>query len=156
MFTDAISIGATYTLAARYAKVSPEAVEKWLREGRREVERRENGEGEIKANEVYVGFLRAVQEAEADAGITWQTTVNNAAKVDPAWAYKMLRLRFGKGYMENDVTTNIQVPADMPTEFLDRIIAGEDPLNVISEYNAYQSLAASSASLEAKKTKRKS
>ncbi len=135
-FTTAISIGTPYALAARYAKISEEVVYHWMRLGRQEALRRDQDIDPDPTQEMFLTFLRAVEEAEADAGIAYQTVVNAAARIDPAWSWKMLRVRFPGGYMETDLNANVEIPRDLPNEYLDRIIAGENPLHVLSEYNA--------------------
>lgn len=147
-FTTAISIGSTYKLSAGYARISEESAALWLRLGRAEYAHRENGGTPNKKNEPYLRFLMATLEAETEAGIAWQKVLNTAAKADPNWALKMLRLRLGQGYIEYDSTTNIQIPNDMTPEFLDRIIAGENPVVVIKEFQDFR--ANQGRSLEAK------
>jgi hypothetical protein len=153
MFTNAVSIGASYILASRYAGVSVEVTAHWMREGRKELSRRDNGESPNENAEPYLRFLRETRVAEAEAGIEWQTVLNKAAKVDPQWAFKMLRVRFPNDYAEVDTTANVEIPPEMTIEFLDRIIAGEPAITIIREWKAWNELQPNSSPGD--KTKKK-
>jgi transposase len=137
-FSDAIAIGSSYELACRHAQISEPVVYHWLRLGRAEALHIDEGGKKRTGNALYLEFLKAVEDAEAEAGIKYQKVVNNAAAIDPNWAWKMLKARFGSGYADtaNITNTNITIPENMPTEYLDRIIAGENPINVLAEYHS--------------------
>ena len=139
-FTDAIAEGAGYTLASRWAKVSEQATALWMREGRREQERRDMGEKADKSKEPYLRFLMAVREAEAEVGITWQQTISRAAKSDPIWADKMIGYRFPSDRVKLKEEDEVEIPKEMSMEYLQRIIAGESPLTVIEEWKKRQLL----------------
>lgn len=137
-FTDAIAIGAGYELASLYAGISPEVAMHWMREARRERARRESGEKQNPKYEPYLTFLKSVDEAKAEAGINYQQILDRAAKSDPQWAYKMQRVRFHMDYQEIDTNEEVEIPADMDIEFLDRIIAGESSVVVVRDWKQYQ------------------
>lgn len=99
--SDAIAIGATRELAAKYARVSVSSLLGWLAKAREMKAKIENGE-KIRKN-IFLELLDAVEDAEAEAGITWQQVLDKASKTDPAWAYKMLRLRYPDGYIDKDL-----------------------------------------------------
>ena len=96
-FCQARSIGMAYYACALYAGVSPETPKNWMAAGKRVLkEMGEAGESGEPMRELSdfekaaVDFQLAVWEAEAAASATWQQTINNAAQIDPEWAWKML------------------------------------------------------------------
>lgn len=133
---DALSIGSSYELSALYAKISYATLQNWLATGRRLRARLDAGETwKMTANErKYLDFLRQVDEASGEAGITWQEVVMKASRVDPNMALQMLRLRFS-GYTERQQTPIAPVDLTNPNltdDQLQRIAAGEDPAYVLA------------------------
>ena len=77
---NAISVGATYALAAQYGGVCPDTFTNWMRKG-------EAGK------QPYVGFFEAVKEAEGAAAVKWLAKIEQAAS-DGTWqaaAWKLER-----------------------------------------------------------------
>ncbi len=115
---DALSIGATRELASRYARVSYRSMIYWLAAGREERESIEAGNPPDPAKRRYLLFLHAVEDAEADAGISWLSVVDKAAQTDPNWAWRMLKQRFPDGF--SDVTqTQVSGPKGGPIDYRD-------------------------------------
>ena len=134
---NAISIGATYEIAAGYGGVSQRVFYLWLERGRKEAERLET-DPEAQpdpAERKYMQFLHKVYEANNDAAISWLNVINNSAAVDPVWARYLLEQRFPKDYGQKGkgatVTYNVDV-AKLTDEQLVRISQGEDPEAVFS------------------------
>lgn len=68
-FSDAIYLGATKELAADFAGISVSSVMKWQELGRQEKERLDNGEKPDKDKAIYLQFLQAMTQSQADLGI---------------------------------------------------------------------------------------
>jgi phage terminase large subunit len=100
----ALSNGITREMAAKYARVSYSTFYLWYHRGKREFERRERGEvatrEQEKSEAIYLYFYNQIEQSEVDAVVGWQQIVNAAAKQDPGFAMRMLRLRDPKGYSE--------------------------------------------------------
>lgn len=119
-FCEALSIGASQKLAAQYAGVSEAAVINWLNQGREWAEIAESG-GEVPPEKkIFVKLLSETEQANAEAGITWLQVVDKAAQIDPAWAWRMLKVRYPDGFVEID-----------RTEITGK---GGDPLEIVVEY----------------------
>lgn len=82
----------------------------------------------------------SVREAEAEVGITWQQTINRAAKSDPVWADKMMGYRFPSDRVKIKDEDEVEIPKEMSMEYLQRIIAGESPVTVIEEWKRHRLL----------------
>lgn len=132
----ALSNGLTRETAARIAHISYQSFFEWRRKGLEEKERRDAGKTPIKKDEIYLNFFNQIEEAETDAIQLWQDTINKAARTDPIWAEKMLKLRDAKGY---NPQTPINLTADLDLsklnlsdEQLQRIVNGESIAEVIA------------------------
>ena len=119
-FCAAIEIGAIYEVAAAYARISERTVYGWLKRGEDERERLEDDpEASPDENEArYLRFLHAVEEAKAVAAISWQQVIDNAAKRDPEWAWRMLQARYPEAYGKGGRSVNITSPDDGPQEIV--------------------------------------
>lgn len=95
----AIRYGAHPKLAADYARIGESTLQLWLSEGRKERERLQSGEQPDPDKVPFLGFLTAVEEAEAEAGISWLEVIDRAASENPEWAWRMLKLRFPQGFL---------------------------------------------------------
>jgi hypothetical protein len=147
---DAIAIGSSYDLAAKYAGISTPTIENWLAKARKLQARLDAGE-KMKGWTTYekrlVEFLREVEDASADAGIGWQKVVDKTSKIDAAMALHMLNLRFS-GYSARapvQLTASIDLSRfDLTEAQLNHIISngltedqiirlnsGESPANII-------------------------
>jgi hypothetical protein len=144
---DAISIGSSHELAALYAGISLPTLQNWLRIARAAKASEESGAPVDNSARIYLKFLTAIDEANGEAGIKWQTVVDRASRVDPQMALQMLRLRFS-GYSERapmQLTANIDlsrfnlneaqlsyiIQNGLTDEQILRLNAGETPDNVI-------------------------
>lgn len=110
-------------MAAKYARVSYQSFYAWFQRGKREFERIEAGEPAQKSEAIYLYFFNQIEQAEVDAIVGWQQIVNAAAKQDPGYAMRMLRLRDAKGYNESAQAEeeNKQVaagPFDLPASVI--------------------------------------
>lgn len=94
----ALAIGCTYAAAAENADIGYSTLRSWILYGERA--REEAAAGTVLSREAakYLAFLEAVEGAKAEALLRWQQTVNRAAEVDPAWAWKMLQVRAPEDY----------------------------------------------------------
>ncbi len=118
---DALSIGATYSIAARYAGFSEAAIYKWLKIGRDEIERREKGEAPDKDKNIYVEFVEQVESAHADYGISLLQIVEKFLPNDPNLAIRMLEKRFP----EYRQSTNVDVTS------------GGEPLKIVVKWGDF-------------------
>jgi len=128
----AISIGAPYNLAALYAKISYPTLQNWLKLAR-DARKKQDAGGRLTTYEKrLLDFLRQVDEASGEAGITWQKTIHQAAKNDPVWAKYMLERRFPETQPASvQYVANIDI-TQLSDEQLRRIAAGENPADVIT------------------------
>ena len=109
-YCDARAIGSSKELAATYAGVSYSAIRLWERQAMDVMKRlQEKPDTPLTPREkLLVKFLKAAQRAEAEAGITWQQVVHDAATQDPRWAAYMLERTWPDFYLPQrrlDVTT---------------------------------------------------
>ena len=132
----AISIGVTRWTASKYAKITYQTFITWYHRGEVERDRIKNGikatRAFAKQEEIYLRFLREIEQAEADALVGWQNTINIAARTDPAWAHKMASLRDPRGYRSTEVSFSYDLNK-ATIEQLERIAAGEDPITVMAD-----------------------
>jgi len=95
----AISIGATQEIAARYADIGESTFYAWLVEA--ETEKRRLAEGGEPSTEqrprLLLELVEAIEAAKGERAVRWLNVVNDAANVDPAWAFRMLE-RLHEGY----------------------------------------------------------
>lgn len=98
----ALSNGLSRFTTCKYARISYQSFYNWYQRGKREAERIERGEPatkkQVEAESLYLKFFNEVEAAEIEAITGWQKTVNEAAKIDPNWAMRMLQLRDPDGY----------------------------------------------------------
>jgi hypothetical protein len=119
--TDAIRMGATYDLAAKFAGISYSTFQNWM-----------NGEGGIPKKD-YLPFLEAIEKAEGDAAVGWLTKIEKAAN-DGAWqaaAWKLERRYasdYGRTVHQHEGTLNVRVMAEQIAAEL-----GIDPGDLIAE-----------------------
>jgi len=96
--TSALSIGLSRETAAKYARITYASFYAWYNRGKREFERREHGEPataqQQKSEAIFLQFFNQVEQAEMDAIVVWQQTINKAANQgDTSSAWRMLQLR---------------------------------------------------------------
>ena len=99
--------GATRKLACRYAGVSPDALSEWLKLGAAELEA---GDEEGR----HARLLRALRQAEGEAGVEWLEKID-AAALGGDWraaAWKMERLypdEYGRKVLDHRFPTRAEV-----------------------------------------------
>lgn len=98
MICDAISVGSSRELAAKYAAVSESAFMLWMKLGREELERIQNGEPATPERKLHLKLLERVEGAQAQAGVGWVQVISRAADTDPNWARWMLEVHFPEQY----------------------------------------------------------
>ena len=124
---DARAIGSSMRVCSLYAGISIDTLHDWIVKGEEVLAEVNNGrprEDLSDKEKIFLRFIRRWRDAEAEATVTWQQVINEAARMDPAWAYRMLRLFDAEGYSEVkrvDLTTDGK-PLPAPTE---RIIVRE-------------------------------
>lgn len=95
----AISIGATQEIAARYADIGESTYYAWLVDAEAERSRLQLG-GEPSTEprpRLLLELVEAIEAAKGERAIRWLGVVNEAANVDPSWAFRMLE-RLHEGY----------------------------------------------------------
>lgn len=97
-FCGAIGIGATIKAACANANITFQTYRNWQIRGEEARAKRDNGEKITKDERLPLEFLESVEEAQAMALLNWQNTIEKAARVDPAWAWKMLQVRAPEDY----------------------------------------------------------
>lgn len=140
---DAITIGATYEIAAVWGGVTPRTFYYWMERGRKESDRLEQLEID-KPDEAHKSapdeakffqFFHKVFQSNVEAGVGWLNVISNSAAVDPVWARYLLEQRFPKDYGQKhqkaQISYNVDV-AKLTDEQLLRISQGEDPEAVFS------------------------
>ncbi len=135
--TTALSNGLTRETSAKYARITYQTLNAWYNRGKAEKERIDAGirapnSAYTKREKIFLTFLIEVDQAETDAVVGWQDTINRAARTDPAWAYKMLTLRDPRGYRSTDTTATFDL-SKANREQLQRIANGEDPITVMAD-----------------------
>lgn len=107
----AITMGATYELAAQYGGVSYRSFNNWINRGTAEMERREGsrvkeGTATWQREQRYLDFLHAIKAAEGRAAVGWLAKIEQAAN-DGNWqaaAWKLER-RYPANYGRRVVDT---------------------------------------------------
>lgn len=97
-FCGAISIGCTYDAACVNAEIGYSTYRSWAVEGEKAREKQEAGEKLDRKEARFLDFLEAIDEAKATAKLQWQSTIDKAARLDPAWAWRMLQVRAPADY----------------------------------------------------------
>ena len=97
---EARSIGATYEIAAAYAKVSEPSLMGWIRIGEELQKRIEAGEEFIQTEHEanILIFLRKIAIAENTDDMNLLSVIDKAAAADPSWAEKRLRWKHRKDF----------------------------------------------------------
>ena len=97
---EALAIGATREMAARYARVAISTFGVWMRTATEERERIHQGGEPDPTKARYLSFIAAIEDAEVSAGIGWLQVVDKAASREPDWAWRMLKQRFPEGFQD--------------------------------------------------------
>jgi hypothetical protein len=110
LISDAISIGAPLTAAARYGQISYNTFVNWHKKGEMLEQQIQDGTPMPYnwRDKMLLYFYRQVEEAKAEAAINWVTVINDEAAVNPQWASWMLTKWFPEQFAERshvDVTT---------------------------------------------------
>lgn len=121
--TDAISIGTPLKAAARCGGICYETFNNWYKTGQEIWQRLLDADDKEAERRIYDGlepedksflkFFHQVEEAKANAGVSWANVINNAAAVDPKWASFMLEKWFPEDY---DQAQRVEVSGKVQTE----------------------------------------
>ena len=123
--SDARSIGSSMKVCAAYAGISVDTLHDWIVRAEQIEQEINNGRAIDTLSEkehLFLRFLRSWRRAEADAAVTWQQVVNEAAEMDPKWAAWMLERFDPEGYSlrkQVDVTTKGEALRRPPEELSD-------------------------------------
>ena len=90
--------GCTFVAASANAGIAYSTYRLWANLGEKAKKRLEEGEPIGADERRYISFLEAIEDAKGIALLTWQQTIDKAARVDPAWAWKMLQVRAPEDY----------------------------------------------------------
>lgn len=87
-----VKLGNYIETASAFAGISKVTLYEWMKRGRRELERVNDGKGRKirKSEELYVEFLNAIEQAMAEAEVRDVQTIYNATKID--WKASAWRL----------------------------------------------------------------
>jgi|GEM_PF-5737586 len=105
-------------MAARYARVSVSSLTSWLKQAREERDAIAAGNEPNPERKPFLALLSAIEDAEADAGMSWLQVVDKAAQSDPNWAWRMLKQRFPEGF-QDVVQAQVSGPGGAPIEFIE-------------------------------------
>lgn len=110
LIADAISIGTPLGAAARYGSISYNTFVNWYNKGEILEEQVQKGDPlpYNRADKMYLYFFRQVEEAKAEAAVSWTTVINNEAQISPQWASWMLTKWYPEQFAERshvDVTS---------------------------------------------------
>lgn len=109
-FCGALSIGATYRAACANADIVFQTFRNWQIAGEAAQKKLSDGLELSPDDKKCIEFLESVEEAENIALLNWQQTIDKSARLDPAWAWKMLQVRAPNDYsmpqQKVDVTSN--------------------------------------------------
>ncbi len=122
----ALAIGATREMAARYARVAISTFGVWMRTATEERERIAQGGEPDPSKARYLSFIAAIEDAEISAGISWLQVGDKAASREPDWAWRMLKQRFPEGFqdiMRNEITGKDSAPMMLIVE---QIVGNDD------------------------------
>lgn len=89
-YCEALRIGSPHQTASAYAGVHYKTALLWRNLGEEERTRIENGQPPNPDMTKYLEFFDAVTEAGEERRLNWLGVVNNAALLDPDWAWRML------------------------------------------------------------------
>lgn len=112
----ALEIGASYTLAAEYAGVVYATFNNWMIRGEAAAAARERGEPIPAAERRFLQFFEAVRSSLANAGVSWLTVLNTAAKQEPQWAAWLLQRRFPDDYAQPRQPLEVSGPQGGPVQ----------------------------------------
>lgn len=110
-FAAAVSIGCTFDAAAVNAGIAYSTYRLWATEGEAARVKLAAGEKLTRHERALIDFLEAVEEAQATAKLNWQSTIDKAARIDPAWAWKMLQVRDSANYAPPPTRAEVSGPA---------------------------------------------
>lgn len=94
----ALQIGCTYKMAAAYGGITDRTLASWRESGREARDKQERGERLTTKERRHLQFLQATDDSQAMAGVQWQQIIDDAARRDPQWAWRMLQARFPDDY----------------------------------------------------------
>lgn len=99
---EAVSIGTPLAAASVYGGISYRSHINYYNAGADEFSRLEEVEGAVAdpAKRLFLQYFLGINKAKADAAVTWAQVLNNAATVDPRWAFEMLKKWYPETYGE--------------------------------------------------------
>ena len=143
-----IEVGGSYAIAAKAGGISAYVFREWRREGRREIERRNNGgdgpitdrDGKVLTPEdgdAYkyrwlhlencVRLIRRIEEVEASAALRWLTTIDDEAERDPKWSAWLLEKMEPSTYgQQSRKQVEVTTPEDKPIQHVHTLVRGDD------------------------------
>lgn len=133
--SDAISIGSPQKMAAGFAGVSERIFYDWLAEAEAEIERLKDSEAKYNpAKRLLLQLSQSIQDAQANAGVSWLNVVNSAAQTDPKWATWMLEKKFPVDFgkqekVDIDVTSGGNPLDEVLSRALSKAYGSEDEDN---------------------------
>jgi hypothetical protein len=127
--SDALYLGVSREMSARYAGITPQCFYLWLAEAKRLVE---SGAKKTKKNKLFFDFLTQIQSTEAEAVVKWQQVIDKAAERDPVWAFKMASIRDRSGYQSAEIAFTYDLSKATDVQ-LERIANGENPITVMAD-----------------------
>jgi hypothetical protein len=100
--SEAVSIGTPMTAAAIYGGIAYQSHLNYYGAGEAESARLADDPAATPdpTKRLFVEYFDAINQAKADAAVTWSSVLNNAANVDPRWAFEMLRKWYPETYGE--------------------------------------------------------
>lgn len=95
---NAIGIGTPLSAAAVYGGITYPTFTLWVNRGEKARILQDSGQEVPESELEYLTFFNNVQEAKANAGVTWANVLNTAANNDPNFAFRMLQVWFPDTY----------------------------------------------------------
>lgn len=119
-YCEALSIGATYEMAASYANVSYSSTNKWRQRGGDIALQLSSLEDDPKAyaaewrkldklDKLKLKFFQKVEETKRTLGMEMLQIIYAAAMGDPAWAEKVLKWKFGDDFRDHRGSSGVEV-----------------------------------------------
>lgn len=124
----AVSIGSTYTDAARAARINDQTLSNWQREGRDARAKFERGEKLEPGERAKLDFLEQLEQVESQCAIDMQTILYNEASRDAKYAQWWLERRRPDQFRPPPVRNELGGGNGGPMEIVIRYAkAGTDP-----------------------------
>ena len=130
---DAIYTGATYRLAAQYAGISYDTLNAWRKRGEAEAARlaADPSAKPVKSEAMYLKFSEMLEDARANAGISWLQVIEQTARTDASWAKYLLQTHFPDDYAPKPAEVTVKGDANAPIQI--RTITAVIPREVLPD-----------------------